>query len=74
MRRLSNFAQLYFVLGTDVEATIPLVDLKAQYQQIQVDVDRAIRRVIESASFIMGPDIGAFERQSAIAGSHRLAM
>jgi dTDP-4-amino-4,6-dideoxygalactose transaminase len=42
-------------------AAIPLVDLKAQYAQIGPAIDAAIRRVVESAEFIMGPDVGAFE-------------
>jgi dTDP-4-amino-4,6-dideoxygalactose transaminase len=40
---------------------IPLVDLVAQYASIKEDVDAAIRRVVESASFIMGPEVKAFE-------------
>ena len=51
-------------VGT-VEAAIPLVDLKIQYRQIQADIDGAIQRTIESADFIMGPDIGAFEEEFA---------
>jgi len=42
-------------------AMIPLVDLGIQYQTIQSDIDAAIRRVIERTSFIMGPDVQAFE-------------
>jgi dTDP-4-amino-4,6-dideoxygalactose transaminase len=44
---------------------IPLVDLQAQYAAIQADVDTAIRRVVTSAQFIMGPDVAAFEREFA---------
>jgi dTDP-4-amino-4,6-dideoxygalactose transaminase len=44
---------------------IPLVDLKAQYQSIQADVDSAIRRVVENTSFIMGPEVSAFEKAFA---------
>jgi dTDP-4-amino-4,6-dideoxygalactose transaminase len=42
--------------------SIPLVDLKAQYKTIQVDIDRAIQRVLENANFIMGPEVSAFEK------------
>ncbi len=41
--------------------TIPLVDLKAQYATIRAEIDAAIQRVIDTTSFIMGPDVGAFE-------------
>jgi dTDP-4-amino-4,6-dideoxygalactose transaminase len=40
---------------------IPLVDLKAQYQSIKAEIDAAIERVIRDTSFIMGPDVSAFE-------------
>jgi dTDP-4-amino-4,6-dideoxygalactose transaminase len=41
--------------------TIPLVDLHAQYAYIKEEIDAAIRRVLESTSFIMGPEVKAFE-------------
>ena len=44
---------------------IPLVDLKAQYATISAEVDVAIRRVVESAAFILGPDVEAFENEFA---------
>ncbi len=49
------------------EATeeIPLVDLTAQYAAIQPGVDAAIQRVIATTSFIMGPDVAAFETEFA---------
>ena len=45
--------------------TVPLVDLNAQYAAIKDDIDRAMQRVIGGSSFIMGPDVGAFERAFA---------
>jgi dTDP-4-amino-4,6-dideoxygalactose transaminase len=45
--------------------SIPLVDLQAQYVSIRSEVDDAIRRVVESAQFIMGPDVAAFESEFA---------
>ena len=44
---------------------IPLVDLQAQYAAIHTDVDEAIRRVVEGAQFIMGPDVALFEAEFA---------
>src|SRR6195952_507693 len=41
--------------------TIPLVDLKAQYATIRPEIDAAIQRVIDTTSFIMGPDVRTFE-------------
>ena len=45
--------------------TIPLVDLRAQYRAIKPDIDAAIARVMENASFILGPEVGAFEEAFA---------
>jgi dTDP-4-amino-4,6-dideoxygalactose transaminase len=44
---------------------IPLVDLKAQYRAIQPEIDKALRRVIERADFILGADGEAFEQEFA---------
>jgi dTDP-3-amino-3,4,6-trideoxy-alpha-D-glucose transaminase len=48
-----------------VTEQIPLVDLKAQYRSIKGEIDAAIQRVIESAGFIMGPEVKDFERAFA---------
>lgn len=44
---------------------IPLVDLQAQYASIKDEIDTAIRRVVESAQFIMGADVAQFEQEYA---------
>jgi len=41
--------------------TVPFVDLKQQYASIKQDVDAALARVIENTSFILGPEVRAFE-------------
>jgi len=45
--------------------SIPLVDLKAQYLSIKDEIDRAIARVIESSSFILGEEVSSFEKAFA---------
>lgn len=45
--------------------SIPLVDLKAQYRSIKDDIDAAVARVLENASFILGDEVEAFERAFA---------
>lgn len=40
---------------------IPLVDLKAQYDEYKSEIDEAIRRVINNTAFILGPEVGTFE-------------
>jgi dTDP-4-amino-4,6-dideoxygalactose transaminase len=40
---------------------IPLVDLQAQFMDVQIEVKAAIARVVENARFILGEDVAAFE-------------
>ena len=42
--------------SNQVRDRIPLVDLYAQYKSIKPEIDRVIKRVIESACFINGTD------------------
>ena len=44
---------------------IPFLDLKAQYTEIKPQVDAAVARVIESAQFVLGPEVAAFEERFA---------
>jgi len=44
---------------------VPLLDLKAQYAAIRDEVRDAIDRVVESQSFIMGPEVKALEEEIA---------
>ncbi len=43
--------------------SIPLIDLKAQYASIRDEIDAAIRGVVESQTFVMGPEVEAFESE-----------
>lgn len=45
--------------------TIPLVDLKAQYDSIRSGIDAAIHRVVQNGQFILGPEVKAFEEEMA---------
>ncbi len=45
--------------------TIPLVDLKAQYNSIKPEIDAAIQRVVQSGQFVLGPEVKAFEDEIA---------
>jgi dTDP-4-amino-4,6-dideoxygalactose transaminase len=44
---------------------IPLVDVKAQYDHLLPRVRAAIDGVLQSGTFILGPNVGAFEREAA---------
>jgi dTDP-4-amino-4,6-dideoxygalactose transaminase len=45
--------------------SVPFVDLKTQYQSIKAEIDAAIARVIQNTSFILGPEVEAFEQSFA---------
>ncbi len=44
---------------------IPLADLRAQYRGIKIEIDAAVLRVLDSAQYILGDDVAAFEREFA---------
>ena len=44
---------------------VPFLDLKAQYQQMKLQIDAAVARVIDSSQFILGPEVAAFEERFA---------
>jgi len=44
---------------------IPLLDLKAQYQTIKKDVDKALARVVDSQYFILSQEVSALEEEIA---------
>ncbi len=44
---------------------VPLVDLRGQYATIKDEIDQAIRRVVESQGFILGPEVAALEEAIA---------
>lgn len=45
--------------------SVPFLDLKAQYESIRADVDRAIKEVVASCAFSGGPLVERFEREFA---------
>jgi dTDP-4-amino-4,6-dideoxygalactose transaminase len=45
--------------------TVPLLDLKAQYETIRADLDAAVHGVLETARFIGGPEVSGLEQEVA---------
>lgn len=45
--------------------TVPLLDLKAQYEALKVEIQQAMERVCESQSFILGPEVASLEKEIA---------
>src|SRR6516165_1648496 len=44
---------------------VPSLDLRTQYQAIRGEIDRVVQRVVESQSFILGPEVASFEVEMA---------
>ena len=42
---------------------VPLLDLQAQYAPLREELNEAVRRVMDSQQFIMGPDVAALESE-----------
>lgn len=45
--------------------TIPMVDLKGQYQQLKSEIDAAIIQSLGETRYILGPNVQAFENECA---------
>jgi dTDP-4-amino-4,6-dideoxygalactose transaminase len=44
---------------------IPLVDVKAQYERLIPEIQARMRMVLDSGTFILGPNVKAFEQEAA---------
>jgi len=44
---------------------IRLLDLAAEYQELETEIDAAVTRVLESGQYVGGPEIAAFEEEFA---------
>jgi UDP-2-acetamido-2-deoxy-ribo-hexuluronate aminotransferase len=42
---------------------IQMVDLRAQYEKLGAEIDTAIKNVLNSTTFIKGPEVGLFEKE-----------
>jgi dTDP-4-amino-4,6-dideoxygalactose transaminase/acetyltransferase-like isoleucine patch superfamily enzyme len=57
--------------GQEGRVSVPLVDLKAQYETIKVEIHEAINRVLDSSSYVLGEEVAAFEGEfAAYSGAH----
>jgi UDP-2-acetamido-2-deoxy-ribo-hexuluronate aminotransferase len=53
---------------------IPFIDLAAQRERLAPAINNALARVLTHCQFIMGPEVGAFERELAIFAGARHAV
>jgi len=44
---------------------IPFLDLRASYLELKAEIDDAVARVFHSGSYVLGPEVGAFEEEFA---------
>jgi dTDP-4-amino-4,6-dideoxygalactose transaminase len=44
---------------------IPMVDLKEQYHRLKNEIDSGLLQALESTQFILGPNVQAFEKETA---------
>lgn len=51
--------------GTSVKTAIPFLDLVAQHRALEDDLVAAFRRALQSAAFVGGHEVGAFESELA---------
>jgi dTDP-4-amino-4,6-dideoxygalactose transaminase len=42
---------------------VPILNLKTQYAQLQAQIDGAVRAVLESGHFVLGPNVAALEQE-----------
>jgi dTDP-4-amino-4,6-dideoxygalactose transaminase len=50
---------------SDLQVSVPYLDLKAQYRSIKSEIDAAVSRVLESSQFVLGEEVAGFERDFA---------
>ncbi|QWD83802.1 DegT/DnrJ/EryC1/StrS family aminotransferase [Polynucleobacter sp. MWH-P3-07-1] len=44
---------------------IPFLDLQATYTELKIDIDAAVKRVLDSGFYILGPEVETFESEFA---------
>jgi dTDP-4-amino-4,6-dideoxygalactose transaminase len=45
--------------------TIPMVDLKEHYSQMQVEIEDQVQQTLRDGSYVLGPNVSAFEQEAA---------
>ncbi len=45
--------------------TVKFLDLQMQYRSIKAEIDEAVLRTLDSAAYVLGPEVEAFEAEFA---------
>ncbi len=45
--------------------TIPMLDLRAQYESLKNEIESALKEILQSGHFVLGPNVEAFEKEVA---------
>ncbi|MBI1850950.1 MAG: DegT/DnrJ/EryC1/StrS family aminotransferase [Planctomycetes bacterium] len=51
--------------GTATRVQIPFVDLRVQHRELHDEIGRAVSRILDDTSFVLGSDVAAFESEFA---------
>ena len=62
---LRLFPQHRFSLVDWRAMTVPILDLQAQYRTLRPEIEAAVREVLESGQFVLGPNVAALEQELA---------
>ncbi len=52
-------------MATQINGSVPYLDLPAQMRGLRKEIDAAIARTLDNCSFCLGPDVAAFEKDFA---------
>ena len=56
------------------QIVVPMLDLKAQHEKIAAEVEAAVKAVLESQQFILGPEVRELESEIAAYCETRFAI
>jgi dTDP-4-amino-4,6-dideoxygalactose transaminase len=66
LSRLARGLKGVMAMSLSIESlSVPALDLKAQYQAIRDEIEQAVREVVESQYFILGPEVSGLEAEIA---------
>lgn len=65
LQRAAAYSRVFVRLNRRRTMKVPVLDLKAEYAQLRDEILPALDRVCQNASFVLGEEVEAFEREFA---------